>query len=51
MIINKKVIEKQIDEAQDNDGKYFGLSYEQGIIDALNWILDGDESISLMEQD
>ena len=44
MITDKKIIEAQIDKASDLDGTYKGMSYEQGIKDALEWILYGEVS-------
>ena len=45
----EKEIYAQIYMAEDNDGKYNGMSYEQGIIDALNWIINGDLNELLYE--
>ena len=41
-IIDEKLIEEQIDKATDMDGTYTGMTYEQGIKDALEWVLYGD---------
>lgn len=40
MITDEKVIYAQIDKATDMDGTYHGMSYEQGVKDALEWILN-----------
>ena len=42
MITNEKIIESQIDKASEMDGTYTGMTYEQGIKDALEWILFGE---------
>ena len=45
----EKQIEGVIQEATDNDGKFHGQTYEQGVLNALEWVLEGDEdSISPM---
>lgn len=41
-------IQDQIDEAQANDGHFFGLTYEDGVMAALKWVL-GEEDIPPME--
>jgi hypothetical protein len=41
MITDEKIIEEQIDKASELNGTYYGMSYEQGIKDALEWILFG----------
>ena len=42
MITDKKIIERQLDKASELDGTYTGMTYEQGIKDALEWILFGE---------
>ena len=44
MITDEKIIEAQIDRAIETDGDLFGMSYEQGVRDALEWIMYGDKS-------
>lgn len=36
-------IYNQIDKASEMDGTYSGMSYEQGVQDALRWVV-GDEN-------
>jgi hypothetical protein len=40
----KEAIERTIDLAYQYDGKYKGMTYEQGIREALGWILGDDEN-------
>lgn len=40
MITDEKVIYAQIDKATEADGTYPGMSYEQGVKDALEWIIN-----------
>lgn len=45
MIINltRTEIEEQIDKASDlieEGGKYHGMSYEDGVREALNWVIE-----------
>lgn len=49
MITDEKRIYQEIDKATENEGKYHGMSYEQGVIDALNWILNGEKDETLFE--
>ena len=44
MITDTKKIEDTIKKATEMNGTYTGMSYEQGIIDALDWILEDDEN-------
>ena len=39
MILDEKLIEEQIDKATDKNGTYNGMTYEEGVRDALEWIL------------
>lgn len=39
----QKEIEEQIDLAIENDGKYSGQTYEEGVRMALEWALYGGE--------
>lgn len=43
-IKDDKLIEEQMDKATDMDGTYTGMSYEQGIKDALEWVLYGGDA-------
>ena len=43
MVNNEEQIQEQIDKAIELDGTYNGMTYEQGIKDALEWILYGEE--------
>lgn len=36
-------IQEQADIAVDNNGKYSGLTYEDGVCAALNWVLGHNE--------
>lgn len=49
MIIDEKKIREQIDKASDNIGLFFGLSYEEGIKAALEWVLE-DTDIKPMDE-
>jgi hypothetical protein len=49
MITDEKAIEAQIELASKLDGTYNGMTYEQGIKDALEWILYGDIDESPLE--
>jgi hypothetical protein len=49
MITDKKRIYQEIDKAIENEGKYQGMSYEQGVEDALKWVLLGEENETLFE--
>jgi hypothetical protein len=46
MAINKVLIrtdqeiDQQIDKAHETNGKLFGMTYEQGVIAALEWITE-----------
>ena len=44
MITDEKIIEAQIDRAAETEGELFGMSYEQGVRDALEWIMYGEEN-------
>lgn len=43
MITDEKIIEAQIDRAAETEGELFGMTYEQGVRDALEWIMYGEE--------
>ena len=45
---SKDEIYDQIYEAKDNNGKFKGMSYEDGVIAALEWVL-GEEEETPME--
>ena len=36
-------IEEQIGEATDSDGKFSGMTYEEGVKNALEWVLEETE--------
>lgn len=36
-------ITQMIDEAYSNDGKFSGMTYEQGVVAALEWVM-GEEN-------
>ena len=40
MIVDEKLIQDQADKAAEMDGTYHGMTYEQGIRDALDWVLE-----------
>ena len=44
MITDEKIIEAQIDRAAETEGDCFGMSYEQGVRDALEWVMYGEEN-------
>lgn len=44
MITDEKIIEAQIDRAEETEGDCFGMSYEQGVRDALEWVMYGEEN-------
>lgn len=37
-------IYKVIDQAIENNGKYLGMTYEDGVQAALEWVLNGGET-------
>jgi hypothetical protein len=39
MITDDEKIQAAIDKCRESDRKYFGMSYEDGIVDALEWVL------------
>lgn len=43
MVRTEEEIYDQIDEALDNNGKFWGMSYEDGVVQALRWVLEEDE--------
>jgi hypothetical protein len=47
MITNEKIIHKQIDNSYENEDKYYGMSYADGVRDALEWILSNNEDNNL----
>lgn len=44
MITDEELIVDQIDKAIETDGTYCGMTYEQGVRDALEWILHEDDA-------
>lgn len=42
-------IYEQMDEASTNRGNYFGMSYEDGVIAALEWAV-GDTDVKPMDE-
>lgn len=42
MIRTQDEITELIEKAEDNQGKFSGMSYEQGIVNALEWVLDSE---------
>lgn len=44
-----KEIEAQIGEAIDQNGRYPGMSYEDGVRDALDWVLGNEPNPPLDE--
>jgi len=51
MITDEKIIHKQIDNANNNEDKYYGMSYADGVRDALNWILSNNKDKNLFEDE
>lgn len=39
--MNNEKIQQQIDEAISTDGKFPGMTYEEGVRAALEWVLKG----------
>lgn len=36
---SKSEIDEQIERAIDENGVYFGMSYEEGVVAALDWVI------------
>lgn len=36
---NKSIIEEALDNVQESDSSHFGMTYEQGVEEALMWVL------------
>lgn len=44
---NKTIIEEALDNVQESASSHFGMTYEQGVEEALLWVLDEiDEDFS-----
>jgi hypothetical protein len=46
---SKKEIYEQIDRATETDGKNFGMTYEEGVKEALSWVLGDTEDPPIEE--
>jgi|DEB19_MinimDraft_2_1074335.scaffolds.fasta_scaffold29524_1 hypothetical protein len=39
MMKNKTIIEEALDKVQESECNHFGMTYEQGVEEALMWVL------------
>lgn len=43
-------VREQLAKAEENDGKWRGMTHEQGVANALRWVL-GDDELAPMEEE